>query len=287
MIRFVISLIALYLWAMPSWAKKPLEVYVSVLPLQTLVQNIGGNAVVVHSMVRHDQSPATYTPLPSQMRDLANSALYFRVGVPFEQRWMGRIEAQHPDMKVVNLLDGLSLRNIENHTHEQDAGHNHESIDPHVWTDPLLTMQMSGVIEQELADLVPEAAASIHANAHLQRQALTQIHIQLQELLLPLQPRAFLVFHPSWGYFADRYGLQQIAIEHEGKMPNARHLSKLIDESKALGIKRLLLQPQFNRSMAQRLVEAVGATISVVDPLSANYPESLLLTGKALAGPQQ
>ena len=40
---------------------------------------------------------------------------------------------------------------------------------------------------------------------------------------------------PAWGYFADTYGLTQVAIEYEGKEPGARALAALIDAARASG----------------------------------------------------
>ena len=45
--------------------------------------------------------------------------------------------------------------------------------------------------------------------------------------------RMFVIYHPALTYFARDYGLQQIAIEDEGKEPSARHLARLIEQARA------------------------------------------------------
>ena len=41
-----------------------------------------------------------------------------------------------------------------------------------------------------------------------------------------------MVFHPSWGYFAARYDIEQISIEIEGKEPKPNELLQLVEEAK-------------------------------------------------------
>jgi zinc transport system substrate-binding protein len=84
-----------------------------------------------------------------------------------------------------------------------------------------------------------------------------------------------MVFHPSWGYFADAYQLQQIAIEHEGKQPGARALSQLIEQAKQNQIKVVFVQPQFDQRQAEQIARAIDGKVMAVDPLAANYIDNL------------
>ena len=93
--------------------------------------------------------------------------------------------------------------------------------------------------------------------------------------LAALDSRRFLVFHPAWGYFARRYGWQQLAAEHDGKEPNARELGRLIEYAKAQGIRMVIVQPQNNSKMAQALAQAIGGKLVVADPLAEDYFSSL------------
>lgn len=271
------------------FAQGATHVFVSVLPLKTLVQKLAGDTVVVHSMVGTHQSPATYTPLPSQLKALSEAQLYFRVGVPFESRWMTRIEAQNSNMKVVDLRQGLELRELTAHDHEDDAHEHHDAhegdaaLDPHIWTDPLNIMVMIGRVATELTSISPKQATQIRYRAHEMQQNLLTLHGQITALLQPLQGQAFLVFHPSWGYFAARYGLQQLAIEHQGKVPSARTLAHLIEQAESQKIRVLLIQPQFNQKAAKRVAQAIGAEVRIIDPLSEQFPEVLLAAAQALA----
>jgi zinc transport system substrate-binding protein len=108
-----------------------LVVFASVLPIRTFVERVGGERVDARVMVRPGQSPATYDPTPAQVAALAKTDLYVRVGVPFEEAWMPRIRAANPDMAILDLRDGLSLRRIEDHKHEPSDDHKHDHDHDH------------------------------------------------------------------------------------------------------------------------------------------------------------
>ena len=93
---------------------------------------------------------------------------------------------------------------------------------------PPLVRHMVGRIRDKLAELAPEHSADFARNHDTFVAELDALDAELHKLLDPLPKRKFMVFHPAWGYFADSYGLTQIAIEHEGKAPGPRTLAGLI-----------------------------------------------------------
>ncbi len=98
-----------------------LRVFVSVLPLKTFVEKVGGNHVAVQAMVRPGFDPHTYDPTPQQISALAKSALYVRIGVPFETIWMKRIRSTNPHMRVVDARAGIGLQKLEHHDGDEAA----------------------------------------------------------------------------------------------------------------------------------------------------------------------
>ena len=92
---------------------------------------------------------------------------------------------------------------------------------------------------------------------------------------MPLQGKTLLVFHPSYGYFADAYGLKQIAVEMGGKEPGARQLARLIDRAKEDGVRMIFVQPQFSKGSARTIAEAIGGAVVPLDPLARDYLENL------------
>ncbi len=76
---------------------------------------------------------------------------------------------------------------------------------------------------------------------------------QLRVAIKDNEGMKFMVVHPSWGYFADTYGLKQVAIEIEGKNPKPAQLQQLIEKCKGRGGKAIFVQPQFSTKSAEIL----------------------------------
>ena len=92
-----------------------------------------------------------------------------------------------------------------------------------------------------------------------------------------------MVFHPSWGYFAKRYNLEEISIEIEGKEPKPAELVELMDEAKKHNIKIVFSSPQFSQKSALAISKNIQATVVSIDPLAQNWSENLLYSAKQIA----
>lgn len=253
-----------------------LKVFASVLPVQTFVERVGSGRVESRVMVLPGQSPATYDPSPKQVAALADADLYVRVGVPFEDAWMPRLRAANPRMEVLDLRAGLKLRQQEQHDHGPGAGHSHApETDPHLWTSPLHAMSMVKAIRDALTRLDPSGRSVYAASQQRYGAELEALHASLTETLAGLDNRAFLVYHPAWGYFADTYGLEQIPIERAGKEPGPRRLSALIEQAKATGARAIFVQPEFDQRIAEQVARSIGGRVEIATPLAADYAANL------------
>ena len=89
-------------------------------------------------------------------------------------------------------------------------------------------------------------------------------------------PPSFAQFSPaSFGYFARRYGLRQLAVEGGGSEPGPRHMVMLARAVRDSGARFMLVQPQFSPQRAQSLANSLEVELVEVDPLAADV-ESML-----------
>jgi len=95
--------------------------------------------------------------------------------------------------------------------------------------------------------------------------------------------RKFIVFHPSWGYFANDFGLEQVAIEVGGQEPSAAELASLIEFAKREGIDVILAQPQFSRRSAETIAREIGGEVLLIDPLALDRLDNLSQVARAMA----
>jgi zinc transport system substrate-binding protein len=264
-----------------------MPVLVSVLPQKYLVEQVGGDRVRTAVLVGAGQDPHTYDPTPRQMAEVAGARVYFRVGIDFEDAWLGRLLGTNPGLRVVDQRQGIPLRTLDDHGHSgADGHHDHHHAgrpDPHIWTSPGLAKRMAAQIRDELGRLDPEGAAAFAAGYARLATDLDALDAQIRATLAAASGRRFMVFHPSWGYFADAYGLDQIAIELGGKEPGARALARLIERARAARIGVIFVEPQDSPAPAQAVARAVGAAVVTVDALAEDYTDNLRRVAAAFA----
>lgn len=207
------------------------RIFVSILPQRYFIQQIAPDEFEIDVMVQPGSSPATYEPTPRQMARLSEAQLYFSIGVPFEQAWLDRMQASNPGVEFVAMqqdvptepmpdfqeLFGPKHDDHDGHHEHHDHEHDHGAHDPHVWLNTRHVKTMVHTIVSTLSKHNPDAAERYQANAQAFVTRLDALHETIAAQLQPLSERSLLVFHPSWGYFAQEFDLQQIPIEIEGK----------------------------------------------------------------------
>jgi zinc transport system substrate-binding protein len=77
-----------------------------------------------------------------------------------------------------------------------------------------------------------------------------------------------MIYHPAYTYYARDYGIQQIAIEHDGKEPSLRQTTELINRAHQYNIRYILRQPQYSEDKVRAIAKDAGAEIIVTDPLA-------------------
>ena len=266
--------------AVPA-ATAAVSVCVSIPPQAYVVKQIGGERVSVEVLVEPGQSPATYDPTPAQMAALDDADVYFRIGVPFEDALMARISASMPDLHVVDLRQGIELLPISGHG-EQAGGSEHASMDPHTWLDPRLVATQAETIRSQLARLDPDGAATYSMNLEALGAELAHLDMQVAELLAPVKGRRMFVLHPAFGYFAAAYGLEQVAIEVEGRGPGPRELQQIIELARSQGLRTIFVQREFSDASAQAVAAETDAEVVRLDPLARDYITNLRSMARAI-----
>ena len=251
--------------------KNKLPVFVSIEPQAYFVERIGGSRVSVNVLVHPGENPATYTPTPAQMSKLAKAGIFFRIGVPFENIFMKKIQSTMKHLHIIDTRKGIKLRQMEGRRHHVEKGGN----DPHIWLNPALVKQQAETMLYALIELDPEGKDEYTANYESFAKDLDALNETIKETLASVKGGNILVFHPVLGYFTDAYGLRQIAIEVEGKAPKGRNLAILIKKARQEDIRVIFIQPQFDRTAAQKIADAINGKLVLLDPLARDYLNNL------------
>jgi len=279
----IACIIFLALWVSPVEAAVT-RAFVSIPPQKYFVQKIGGNLVNVAVLVPAGADPHTYEPKPKQMAELSKCAVYFAVGIDFEKAWLPRIAGTNPNIRIVHTDEGIKKITMTGHHHDKKsrhgharAGHHHHegTQDPHVWLSPALVKIQAEHILHALIDIDPDNQMHYKKNYTAFLEEITIVDAELKNLFAGRKGDRFMVFHPSWGYFAKEYGLEQIPIEIEGKEPKPAQLRMLIRHAREYGIRVVFVQPQFSEKSAEMISREIGGHVVYVDPLAENWAGNL------------
>ena len=268
---------------MSAMVQAKLPVIVSILPLQTFTQAIGGKHVDVTVMVQPGSSPHTYEPKPSQMKQVADAQLYLAIGVEFERVWLPKFHDLAPRLPIVDVSAGITRRMM--HEAHPEPGEKPTHPDPHVWTTPANVKIIAKNILNALSKVDPAHADSYKQNYHTFLAQIEQTDQKIRTLLSGLpEGAAFMVFHPSWGYFADTYGLIQLPVEVAGKSPKPRELIALIKEARSRHVRAIFTQPEFSDTTAQVLARELHIPVRKISPMAADWSANLIELARDIAG---
>lgn len=251
-----------------------IRVTVSIPPQRWLVERIGGERVEATSLLAAGDSAATFQPSDAQVTALMRSDVFFSIGVPYESGpWLKAVEGTGR-VSIVDSRQGIDLRPVSSFPEGTSLIHPESSrsglssgLDPHIWLSPRLLRIQATTITNVLQSHNPESTDYFEVNRAQLDADLDRLDHHLTSKLEPYRGRGFLMFHPSWGYFASDYGLRQLAIEVEGKDPTDDELTKIQRIARDLGTQVVFVQPHIHSRAAEAVASAIGAKVVEIDPL--------------------
>lgn len=276
-------------------------VVATIFPLADVARNIGGDRVEVVTLLPGGASPHTFEPTPRQMQQVARAGVLIKVGAGLDD-WADKLtEAAGNRALTVQVTEGLQLRPVghlcaheggdaQAHLPDQLCGHDHEHPcaahhpgedqhgpdhehlygDPHVWLDPLLVRdEIAPRVAAALAAAAPEHADYFAANLDAFRTQLTALDEEIARRAERLVNRYFIAYHSAWGYFADRYGLVEVATVEEapGKEPSPGWIVAVVELARKYGAGAIFAEPQFSDRAAKVIAEEYGGRVLILDPL--------------------
>lgn len=294
---YISSLLAAASLVMASCSEAPAKadgrqtITATILPIKYIVEQIVGDDFAVEVLVPTGASPETFEPTPKQYIRLNESQMVFATGlIDFENALLSRME--HKD-NLVDLSRGIELMagSCSHEHHEAIAARGRESaakgmphgIDPHIWTSPreLRTMARNAceAIIQRYPDSVKYRRAYEAFDARLR-----DLDHKCQAMCEASPTKAFVVYHPALTYYARAYGMQQIAVESDGKEPSAKELARLIDRARAAHVTALLYQSQFPRSVVEVVARDIGVECREIDPMAEDVERNIIEITRTVTG---
>lgn len=251
----------------PHPPQGPPTVVVSIFPLGDLAAFLAGPHARVEVVLPAGAAPETFEPTPRQIHSFQEAALLIRVGAGLDDWLAGLAQVAEGRAGQLVLSKGLPLISQSPNPGEEDHLH---GGNPHIWLDPILVRdQVIPPMAEALITLVPDAEEEIRRRVREIQHSLTDLHEEIQALLAPVRGRAFVSTHPSFSYFARRYGLEEVGVihSHPGNDPSSRELAQLVEAARRRRVACVFVEPHLGETAARALAVELGIPTCFLDPL--------------------
>jgi ABC-type Zn uptake system ZnuABC Zn-binding protein ZnuA len=261
-----------------------LQVVATTTIVGDVVARVGGDAIRLTVLLPVGADPHTYQPRPADLTTMAQAHVIFVNGLGLEES-LEPIPRNIKDVPVISVSTGIQPRHIEPSEHEEEHEgekeevHHHEGLDPHVWMDVRNVMVWVENIQRTLTALDPDHAALYAANAAAYRAELEALDAWILERVAEVPPenRKLVTNHPTFGYFADRYGFEQIAAVYPispGAEPSAQGIAELQEVIQQFGIPAVFIETTVNPKLAEQVARDTGVRLVTLYTDSLGGPGS-------------
>lgn len=240
--------------AVTAFAPRPAEAKIPVVTsfsiLKNLVEEVGGDAVQVKSLIPPGADPHGFHPRPSDVLEVKKARLVFLSGWGLEP-WAAQLwKASKSKAILVDVSEGLAPLPADadgglhpehragdhrspgsaktgapahGHDHKPGAGHDHRSSaakhdhgphDPHYWHDPARVRQVVRTIAAKLTEADPARAAAYRARAEALNEKILAIETDTRAALarVKLAERVALSPHDGFKYMGDAFGVRFVSV---------------------------------------------------------------------------
>jgi len=238
-----------------------IKVIASIAPLADFAKQVGGERVDVKLLLPPGASPHVYEPTPKAMKDISDARIFVKIGSGLEF-WAEKLvnASRNRSLIIVDSSSGVPLIGDDR---------SHDSIDPHIWLDPVIAGSIVSKIENALIKADPQGAGLYRQNASLYRKKLLKLDKEISKTVGTFRTREYITFHTAWNYFSRRYNLKVAGVieESPGREPSPKHIANIVKEVNRIGSKVVFVEPQFNPKIAQAVAKECGARVLYLDPI--------------------
>jgi zinc transport system substrate-binding protein len=166
-------------------------------------------------------------------------------------------EEEHHDEKAAHSDEE---HHDEENTHSDDEHHD-KNLDPHVWLDPILSMKLASNIKDSLIQQMPEREQEFEENFSQLEEDLKKLDNEFKTTINQAENKHLLVAHEAYGYWQNRYGIIQIAVNglSPTQEPSQRELTNLIEEAKEHDLKYIAFEQNVSSRVAEMIQSEIGA----------------------------
>ncbi|MGF2615989.1 ZinT/AdcA family metal-binding protein [Rossellomorea vietnamensis] len=279
-----------------SETNESLKVYTTVYPLEYFTEQIAGDEADVESILPPGSNPHNYEPTTDDMMKIAESDAFIYNGSGLELYAEKISEAVKSEkVKLIEASKGLELINhSHDHDHEKEhedgheqeedgthedehEEHEHGDKDPHIWLDPIRSIELAENIKETLVEIRPEQEDTFNKNFEELKRSLEELDQEFHTEIESLPENKIIVSHAAYGYWEKAYGIEQIAVSglSPDNEPSQKELQTIIETAEEYGLKYVLFEQNVTPRVAEIVRKEIGAEALRIHNLSVLTEEDV------------
>ncbi|WP_394185813.1 metal ABC transporter solute-binding protein, Zn/Mn family [Metabacillus halosaccharovorans] len=297
----------------PATDSDTLKIYTTLYPLEDFTKKIGGDLVEVENVIPPGADAHTFEPSTKDMVNIAEADGFIYSGVGLEtfaetvqeslkdedvsfinageglELLEGHDEADHEEDEAVHeeehAHDETEAAHEEEHAHdeteatheEEEHVHDHGDTDPHVWIDPILSIQLAENIKNALTELHPDGKETFENNFDALKTQLNELDQSFSEVINNASKKEILVSHAAYGYWESRYGIEQISVLglSPTQEPSQKELQTIIETAKEHDIKYIIFETNVSSNVTDIVQSEIGAEALTLNNLETLTDEDI------------
>ncbi|HTS80048.1 MAG TPA: metal ABC transporter substrate-binding protein [Myxococcaceae bacterium] len=273
MLRFLFRLVSLVFAlgvVFPAAGEEKLHVVTTIETFADFARRVGGDEVEVQSLSHGYQDPHFVEAKPNLVVILNRADLLIRVGLDLEIGWLpplvvgsrnARIQrGQSGDLDLSTMIDPLDIPTTKV---DRSQGDIHPLGNPHYWLPPVNAVRCARGIRDRLADLRPQRKAYFDEQFRKFVDDLKAAATRWETEARPLSGLKVVTYHKSWSYVSRWLRLVEVGYieDRPGIPPSPSHLAQLIETMRIQGVRVIIVESFYNRSIAENVADKAGAKV--------------------------
>jgi zinc transport system substrate-binding protein len=251
-----------------------LTIYTTVFPLTDFTKRIGGEDVIVNSVYPPGADAHTFEPTPRDMTEIASADAFIYTGIGVEAFVSSAKKTlEKENVALIEAGSGIEFMNMEDDTHHHDdeEDHQHGDIDPHIWLDPVYSIQIAENIKNALTELNPSSKDVYEENFNVLKEQLEELNTEFMKVANSAKRKEILVAHSAYGYWEARYGIKQISITgfSPSNEPSQKELKNIIESVKEQNLEYILFEQNISSKIAETVQKETGTKSLALHNLEA------------------
>lgn len=280
-VTFLFSAI-LFCFSIPQdlFAADKIRIVTTTSTLASITREIADARAEIHSVAPPKQDIHFVAPTPKDVLKVKKADVFIHGGLDLEV-WRdpllhaaGNRAFLGEAKRAIDVSRGIQLLEVPVSI-SRAQGDIHLYGNPHYWLDPVNARTIADHIAKGLANLYPDQADFFLKNAERFKRRLDEKIHGWQKRLAPYRGMPVVVYHNSWPYFFERFGLVRAELlePKPGIPPTAKHISELLTLMRVKKIKVIVKESFHENRTPAKVAKETGARVLSLFSEAGQAPE--------------